>query len=544
MSLLFSDDRYDDEEVFQDDDWETEEPESHRLGISTLLIVIALVIASARMAVVTSREGDTAFLSANDRSRWCTVAALVEDGTYQIDRQVAITGEKKNRRPWYTIDMVRHEGDDGKQHYYSSKPPLFPTMIAGVYWCLYQVTGMTLTDQPIYLARILLFLINLPLLALFYCCTVAAIRLVVRDPWTVMMATAATCFGTMMLPFAIALNNHLPAAAMTALTMYLFVRSRRYHTPSWLWIVAGMAAGFTAANELPALSMVALWGGILLLTRRSALVGYTAGVAVVAIAFFVTNYAAHGCLRPPYMHRGDGSVLALVSAAENELPAALDVIDELAKAKREFADSEVTIEPTDDQDRWRAVVNGHRFYALKQSSPTEFEIRDWDDWYDYPTSYWIGDRRRGVDKGEPSRLTYFANMMIGHYGIFSLTPIWVISLIGIASVLADRENRFWLIVAAMAVASVVCGAFYVMRPEIDRNYGGVSVCFRWMLWFAPMWLLAAAWGLRKMTDWAATRWLAIGLLAWSVFSMATALSSPWQSPWIYRFWSFLGWIEP
>ena len=125
-------------------------------SITILLIVIALSIVTGRIAVVSSKEGDTAFLSANDRSRWCTIASLVEHGTYEIDQQIAITNDAK-RHPWDTIDKVRHQGADGKQHYYSSKPPLLPTMIAGVYWLMSQVTPMTLTEQPIYVARMLLF---------------------------------------------------------------------------------------------------------------------------------------------------------------------------------------------------------------------------------------------------------------------------------------------------------------------------------------------------------------------------------------------------
>src|SRR6056297_1264255 len=99
-----------------------------RRSIYTLLIVIATVLAAGQIATVSSREGDTAFLSANDRSRWCTIAALVEDGTYAIDRLIEIRDER-GRRPWYTIDLVRHRGPDGELHYYSSKPPLLPTMV-------------------------------------------------------------------------------------------------------------------------------------------------------------------------------------------------------------------------------------------------------------------------------------------------------------------------------------------------------------------------------------------------------------------------------
>ena len=41
-------------------------------------------------------------LSANDRSRWCTVRALVDEDTYQIDK-IILDPE------WDTIDKVRHE---------------------------------------------------------------------------------------------------------------------------------------------------------------------------------------------------------------------------------------------------------------------------------------------------------------------------------------------------------------------------------------------------------------------------------------------------
>ena len=140
-----------------------------------LLIFIALAIAAGRIATVISRDGDAAFLSANDRSRWCTIAALVEARTYEIDQLINLKN-KKGRQPWATIDMVRHRGKDGQLRYYSSKPPLFPTLVAGVYWLVYQASGLTLSAYPIYATRIVLACVNLPLLALFYFCTIGTHR--------------------------------------------------------------------------------------------------------------------------------------------------------------------------------------------------------------------------------------------------------------------------------------------------------------------------------------------------------------------------------
>jgi hypothetical protein len=97
-------------------------------------------------------------------------------------------------------------------------------------------------------------------------------------------------------------------------------------------------------------------------------------------------------------------------------------------------------------------------------------------------------------------------------------------------------------VIAVVLATVVCILFYVMRPTIDRNYGGVSCCFRWLLWFTPLWIVVCMPALNECGESPKASYIATVLLAISIFSAATALSTPWQSPWLYRFWSFLGWI--
>ena len=98
---------------------------------------------------------------------------------------------------------------------------------------------------------------------------------------------------------------------------------------------------------------------------RLTLLGFAAGRAVVAVAFFGTNWIAHHSLKPAYMHRsGD------------------------------------------------------------------------DNWYDYTyerngrtiESYWKNPA--GVDRGEPSREVYAFNVLVGHHGIFSLTPVWLLSVAG------------------------------------------------------------------------------------------------------------------
>tara|TARA_R110002049_G_scaffold305056_1_gene500983 strand:- start:20323 stop:21945 length:1623 start_codon:yes stop_codon:yes gene_type:complete len=532
--------------------------QQRRMAFYRMLILIAVMIAAGRIASVLSREGDTAFQSANDRSRWCTIASLVEHGTYEIDQQIAIRGER-NRQPWNTIDKVRHRGADGQLHYYSSKPPLYTTLLAGIYAVVERASGMTMTDQPIYVPRIMLALVNLPMYAVMCWFTILVIERLGVGEWPRRIAAMSMCFGTMLLPFTITLNNHLPAAMATAIVMYLYLLTAHelrdefnggIHAVSrWAWMGGGLAAGFAAANELPALSMLALWTVMLAVLDWKSLIWFALGVAIIACGFFGTNYLAHDSFRPPYAHRGDGEPITTLAAA-NE-PAAADVKAALIETAQIQPEQSVVLQRSGEAGRWVAQTDDDRLFAVTSLTPTsdstaaraaQWQIRQWDDWYDYPGSYWTDGQRRGVDLGEPSRLAYLFQITIGHHGIFSLTPIWFLLPVGVVCSLAYGQRDFRIFVMAVMLATVVCIIFYVMRPQIDRNYGGVSCCFRWMLWFIPLWTVICIPALNECGETPRARLMTNALLAAGVFSAATALHSPWQSPWIYRFWSFLGWL--
>src|SRR5947209_5619129 len=132
-----------------------------RRSVYVLLIAISAGMMLARIARVDSADpkSPTPFLSANDRSRWAAIRALVDEGTFAIDD--IIFDERGNRvRGWHSIDVVKHRGPDGRQHYYSSKPTLLTTLLAGEYWLVKTLTGATLADQPFYVGRIMLVLTN------------------------------------------------------------------------------------------------------------------------------------------------------------------------------------------------------------------------------------------------------------------------------------------------------------------------------------------------------------------------------------------------
>ena len=103
---------------------------------------IAAEVAAARPQIEAEERRQRPFLSANDRSRWLTIRALVEHGTFEIDDVI-------DANVWNTIDMVQHRGRDGELHLYSSKPPLLAVLLAGEYWLIRAATGWTLAGQSV-----------------------------------------------------------------------------------------------------------------------------------------------------------------------------------------------------------------------------------------------------------------------------------------------------------------------------------------------------------------------------------------------------------
>jgi hypothetical protein len=70
----------------------------------------------------------------------------------------------------------------------------------------------------------------------------------------------------------------------------------------------------------------------------------------------------------------------------------------------------------------------------------------------------------------------------------------------------------------------------------------VTSGLRWLFWFTPLWLLAM---LPALDSLAGSRWgriAALVALAISVFSVHYAAMNPWSHPWLFDYWTRLGWI--
>jgi len=423
-------------------------------------------------------------LSANDRSRWATVWSLVERGTYQIDEidstVILHKPSGKRRLRFRTIDKVRHN-----DHFYSTKPPLFPTLVAGVYSAVSSLTGWNLVDDTEAVSRSVLLLVNgLPwTLALITLAGLLDRHARRRSTRVLVLATAAV--GTLLLPFLVALNNHTVAATAVVFVANAILRVTLEddHCPRH-FVIAGLMAGWAAANDLPALSLAAVTGWILLRNNRPrTLLFFAPSLALILAAFLGTNYLVTGGIKPFYAYYGTEKYL------------------------------------------W--TVNDQQ-------------------------SYWLNPQ--GIDKGGDSPAIYLLHCLVGHHGIFSLSPVFLITLLGASRRVRQETHPVAVMSKWTSLLSVVVVAFYLTRTQ-NYNFGGVTCALRWSLWLVPLWLIALVPPLDSIlppsqpgspSSPQRSRLIVLGwgLLLLSMVSSLLPLvhtwrayppaPNPFQAPWLYR----------
>ncbi len=244
----------------------------------------------------------------NDASRLASAEALVRYGTWAIEDTAF--GQS-------TGDRVFLRG-----HFYSDKPPLLSLLAAGVYAILRRGFGLTLDprgcdplSEPCYCFAVLrcrppdwayylvtLAVIGLPsalMLALFYRST-AFFDL---PNSLALPATLVLGLGTLVLPYSLVLNNHLPSGVSLMIALYALIRARGARSAPARWLlVAGFAAALALNFDLaasPFLPILAVYA--LLRYRRHAwpfLLGGLLGLGLLA----GLDWWAVGDPLPPTMH--------------------------------------------------------------------------------------------------------------------------------------------------------------------------------------------------------------------------------------------------
>ncbi|VTS00099.1 hypothetical protein [Tuwongella immobilis] len=428
------------------------------------------------------RPEPSPMFSSNDRSRWATVRALVDEGRFSIGQRIPDASKPSGYRDegiifeddYASVDRILNPET---QHFYSSKPPLLTLIVAGQYWFLKQTVGLSIVhDRWPVVVTILLVTNLLPMWGFL----VLMRRLILRwsqQPWTQLVAFAVACFGMYLIPFSNTLNNHslgmvlaLAAVAPILLTPAGESLSRRSA------LLAGLAAGGLFTLELPALSLVVGLGVLLALRERRCVAAFAFGAFLPMLALAVSMVVATGELIPAYAKFGS-------------------------------------------------------------------------EWYEYPGSHWLKLRvagARGIDAADEPKWRYAFHLLVGHHGMFSLTPIWLLSVLGMAGAfrqaIVERFRGDWLttIGGLMLMVSVVVIGFYIAKTN---NYGGWTAGPRWLFWLTPIWLVLM---LPVLDRWAGIRWrerTVLALLGISAFTVFYPLINPWRHPWLYQLCEYYYWLR-
>ncbi len=449
-------------------------PPGNPLVAVRLDLTVPVIVFAVALACWTILTTERLFDSPNDSSRWNTIYALMEHGTYAFVRdpeppwasRPTEDGPAGSAGVLWTIDMIRIDG-----RYYSSKPPLLPTCLAGIGLVASKLTGWTFHENPRAIERIILITAQVLPFALFLWLLRGRVFRMTSSVFVrnFTMACAALC--TFLTPWVVTLNNHVLAActgffAVEAAMRIWYERRREWH----LFALAGFLASFTAAIELPAgLLAVALFIGLLARDpRRTLLAGLTAA-AVPACAALYTNYLVTGSFSPAYARFG---------------------------------------------------VRG---------GP-----------YDYPGSYW--NNPQGIDALAEPRPVYLVHMLIGHEGFFSLTPIFLISAVGLAVHLRGRPGT------CPALAGLTVGLFAAVvgvYTFTTNNYGGGCNGFRWLFWMIPLWLIFLPAGIERLGRSRGGQIAAHMMLAVSLYSAYFAMrdANPWTHSWLRILFRQWGWID-
>ncbi|WP_435009612.1 hypothetical protein P12x_000870 [Tundrisphaera lichenicola] len=465
----------------------TSDPSNTARHYVGLIVIVAATAQSLGVALRMPTQ-----LTANDISRYCTVWSLLERGTYAIDDC-----------PWQkdTQDKIRKADPFSKEtpapeHYYSSKPPLFSTLIAGVLYPFRVATGVPLdstfeqkrlernvqkevpgepgrtqfvkeTPPPVIWQAYILYLkpaillVNVVPFAFFLALYVKLLDRYAPDDWAWFVSLFAAAWGNSLVVFNSSLNNHTIAAYSAFFAIYALIRILEEEAPkASTFAMAGFWGAFCTCNEVPA----ALFGVLLFLliavkdVRRTFLYFVPAAILPL-VAFFGTQYLAMGTFRLAYEEFG---------------------------------------------------TKAYNYEGSYWNTPLEF------DWFN------LHPEPKGV---------YLFHMTFGHHGIFSLTPIFLFSIYACLRNIIGSGRPLKAVSWVTLVLTIFMLAFYTVNPKAS-NYGGSTSGLRWLFWLIPLWLVVLPTGLEAGPEKKWARRLSLTALGFSVLSVGYSIRSPWSHPWI------------
>ncbi len=156
-------------------------------------------------------------------------------------------------------------------------------------------------------------------------------------------------------------------------------------------------------------------------------------------------------------------------------------------------------------------------------------------------SYW--SEPQGIDANQESTPVYLFHCVLGHHGLLSLTPVFVLTLIGWA--IAFRSNKLAAARTVMSLgAGISCAVlfFYLTRTQ-NYSYGGNSSALRWMLWLTPFWWYGMLPAVERLSQRKTGIFVLLLVLVPSIYSPLYSLTKPWRPSWLYTEMESAGLID-
>ena len=291
-----------------------------------------------------------------------------------------------SQTPWpMTIDRIQIDGRN-----YSSKPPLLPTMLAAEYLALKKLSfgKVNFQETPETVIRSLVATFNLLPLLIFLFLFSRFLNRFDLDSWTHLFSMLAAGLGTYLTAYSITLNNHTIAAFSSFFALFPAYRIWAEKQEKWqFYALAGFFGAFAAVNEFPALALLAFMGvGLLWKSPKRTLLFFAPFAFLPLSGHFITNYLATGSWKPAYAN----------------------------KRAYDFPGSYWKIDPSSGR------LVGSRTDPVSGKTVLQFP--------------------EGIDNQYEPWPVYLFHMLIGHHGIFSLSPIYFLTALGIRRVLKDRRD--------------------------------------------------------------------------------------------------------
>lgn len=424
------------------------------------------------------RPAPTPMFGSNDRSRWATIRALVENGTYIIgkrDNHTAETGYTDRglifEDGYQSIDRVMNPATG---EFFSSKPPLLTTLLAGEYWVLNRVFGFELVRDRWVVVCVVLLTVNVLPFVVYLVLLARLIEDYGETDFGKVFTFAAAGLGTFLTTFCPTLNNHNPATYCVLFAVYPLLRKSGEPDSPCKLAVSGFFAGLATALELPVAALLAGLFVPQLVAKPGRTLAYFLPAALLPLAgLLVTNYLAIGELIPAYdkfdtpWYRYPGSHWSRLGTP------GVRGIDFVFEPKGVYA--------------FHLLFGHHGWFSL---TPV----------FVFGAVGLIGLSRHAMPAVRNLRST---------------SPVWALPLF-----------------AALTLAiSVVVYLFYVFKTN---NYGGNTAGPRWLFWLTPLWLVGGLPALDRAARFTGGRWLATAALGLSVLSVFYPAWNPWRPPWLQQ----------